>query len=113
MPCLHHRADNQLDVLLRPAEKTLPFLQAIRDAGRGDGFKHSRHWNLVLLRPAAVGRLPREGVLQFGVQHEAMRVQVAPKDFAWLQSSFADNLLWLQVKHACFGRENEQAVLRQ
>ena len=42
-----------------------------------------------------------------------MGLQIAPEDFTGLQTAAADDVFRLQIEHACFGGEHEQAVFRQ
>ena len=72
LACFDHGADDQFDVFLRPAEKTLFFLEIIGDARGRDGIEQTCDGNLVFLRPAAIGGLPRDCVLQFGVENQPM-----------------------------------------
>ncbi len=113
-PVLGHGPQNDLEVLLRIAERALPlqdrlFIKRLGPPNRGQIFQIDQ----ILLEPLPVRLPPGILCLEFLIINNASRLGINKEHLPRLQTAFFLDPLGGNIQNACFGGHHDQTVFCQ
>ena len=107
-----HRGNDEIEILLRVAERELARGHGAVVGMRGLGAGGQRfQFDQIVFEPLAVGMLCGEGGFDFLVGDDATFLRVDEEDAAGLQAAFVRDAFGLDVEDADFGGHDDEVVL--